>query len=359
MDEKTINELGGSRMLSVDSCDRMSMMSENSSRLEPSPLHFESSTKSRRSTRRGRSLFSVSALVGTAAAVATILLNKPCDSSAFQIMTMSLRPRVRRASIAPPSSLASPNNNNSVVQGAGGVTSSLISQLAIVALQLRLKQNSGVECNVQGKSADLLLKGKVGPVTVRGKGWGSPLGLTCRAIEATVGQCDLDLGSIVSKRKLRLTVPAKGEAMIALTAEDFGNFITHPLMKAPAVPGSAEKGVQFCKEGVVVDPETGSVIFMGTTHGSGDTWRFTLSRGTSASGGEALVVAEHATTKNHAHAGELSNRLTDFFNFLVFELDGTFLSFRDLMVTEKGGSPSVMIALSIVVKKFPSPGLAF
>eukprot|EP00978_Attheya_sp_CCMP212_P036517 scaffold166324_cov49-Attheya_sp.AAC.1 len=207
MDEKTINELGGSRMLSVDSCERISMMSENSSRLEPSPLHyFESSRKSRRSTRRGRSLFSVSALVGTAAAVAAILLNQPCDSSAFQIMTMSLRPRVRRASFAPPSILAPPKNND-MVPGAGGVTSSLISKLAVVALRLRLEQNSGVECDVQGKSADLLLKGKVGPVTVRGKGWGSPLGLTCRAIEATVGQCDLDLGSIVSKRKLRLTVP--------------------------------------------------------------------------------------------------------------------------------------------------------
>jgi hypothetical protein len=212
MDEKTINELGGSRMLSVDSGERISMMSEESSRLEPTPLHFESSTTRRRWTRRGsRSPFSVSALVGTAAAVAAILLNQPCDSSAFQI-NMSLRPRVRQASLALPSILAPPKDNNSVGNnnmppGAGGVTSSLISQLAVVALRLRLKQNSGVECDVQGKSTDLLLKGKVWPVTVRGKGWGSPLGLTCRAIEATVGQCNLDLGSIVSKRKLRLTVP--------------------------------------------------------------------------------------------------------------------------------------------------------
>ena len=60
---------------------------------------------------------------------------------------------------------------------------------------------------------------------------------------------------------------------------------------------------------------------------------------------------------------EISRRLADvtssFFNEMVFELDGTFLSFRDMMITGKGKDPSVMLALSIMVKKFPSAGLEF
>ena len=43
----------------------------------------------------------------------------------------------------------------------------------------------------------------------------------------------------------------------------------------------------------------------------------------------------------------------------VVELDGTFLSFGDMMMTNKGKEPSVMLALSILVRKFPSPGLEF
>ena len=44
---------------------------------------------------------------------------------------------------------------------------------------------------------------------------------------------------------------------------------------------------------------------------------------------------------------------------MVFELDGTYLSFRDMMVTDKGEAPSVMLALNIKVRKLPSPGIDF
>ena len=49
------------------------------------------------------------------------------------------------------------------------------------------------------------------------------------------------------------------------------------------------------------------------------------------------------------------------FNEMVFELDGTFLSFKDMMVTPPamGSSPSVMLALNIRVVTFPSPGVDF
>jgi hypothetical protein len=61
--------------------------------------------------------------------------------------------------------------------------------IRLVALKMRLKDQTDVSCNVNSRSSDLLLGGRVGPVTVKGKGWQSGLGLTCRAIEATVDTC--------------------------------------------------------------------------------------------------------------------------------------------------------------------------
>jgi len=104
-------------------------------------------------------------------------------------------------------SLSSSRNGKSTVTG--GVTSELISQLAIIALKIRLEAQSDVQCKVNGRTRDLMMQGKVGPVTVRGKGWESPLGLTCRVIEASVDECSLDVAKIVQNRKLNLIVPGK------------------------------------------------------------------------------------------------------------------------------------------------------
>ena len=90
-----------------------------------------------------------------------------------------------------------------------GVTSGLISSLAVVALKLRLQHQTHVSCDVTASSSNVLLRGQVGPVTVKGRGWQSQLGLSCRAIEATVDACDLDMGRIIADRKLRLTTPGK------------------------------------------------------------------------------------------------------------------------------------------------------
>lgn len=240
---------------------------------------------------------------------------------------------------------------------AKGVTSGLISTLAVAALKLRLAEQTGVKCDVTASSTDLLLKGRVGPVTVKGRGWGSPLGLTCRAIEATVGVCELDIGRVIQNQKLVLTTPAQGKAMIAMTAVDFGNFITHPLMKPPGL-GDQAQALVFSKENVKVDPSTGIVTFYGDF--MDEKWKFELRRGTT--NGAIIDVSQVSEgTPLEADAEEqLTEIISDFFNKMVFELDGTFLSFQDMMITEKGDtSPSLMLSLRITVKKFPSPGLAF
>lgn len=228
-----------------------------------------------------------------------------------------------------------------------GVSSNLISQLAVLALKLRLKAQTHVSCDVTSRSADLLLRGRVGPVTVRGKGWQSGLGLTCRAIEATVESCELDVPRLLSDQKLRLLQPALGKAMVALNAHDFGNFITHPLMKAP------QGDLEFRKEGTCIDATSGTVTFY--VQQASQPFRCVLLR----SDDEHRRASIQVDGNDMLVSSSIAKSLEDFFNNMIFELDGTFLSFRDMMVTGKGEAPSVMLALSIKVHKFPSAGLQF
>lgn len=102
----------------------------------------------------------------------------------------------------------SPSSSSSQTSS-GGVTSGLISNLAVIALKLRLQHQTHISCDVTASSSNVLLRGQVGPVTVKGRGWQSRLGLSCRAIEATVDACDLDMGRILGNRKLVLTTPGK------------------------------------------------------------------------------------------------------------------------------------------------------
>jgi hypothetical protein len=245
--------------------------------------------------------------------------------------------------------------------GADLISSSLISQLAVLAIKRRLKEEQNVICDVAFSSSDLLLKGRVGPVTVSGKSWSSSRGLSCRAIEATVEQCELDAKMIISNRKLLLTTPASGRAMVALNAKDFSNFIGHPLMKTPFFADeNGESAIDFLPDGAKIDPLTSSVQFSSLF--KGQKWNCSLQRcketkkavvGVSTSKDASLMADIETCSK------QLSSSLQRFFNEMVFELDGTFLSFRDMMVTDRGEAPSVMIALNIKVLKLPSAGTDF
>lgn len=265
-------------------------------------------------------------------------------------------------------SLGTTINKNSIQKGSqSSMTSTFISQLACMALKRRLEDHTHVSCELTADSNQLIL-GRVGPVTVKGRGWESPLGLTCKAIEATVNECKLDMGRVISNQKLVLTTPAEGRAMVALSATDFGNFITHPLMKPPSPPVSSNdnnKRLMFIKENVSMNPSSGSVQFYGIYAGS--KWKFTLQRvpegsqkaKISASLAEKREDGDTTNVNVDRMAKALAFSTSQFFNEMVFELDGTFLSFEDMMLTDKGKESSVMLSLRIKVKKFPSPGLEF
>lgn len=231
-----------------------------------------------------------------------------------------------------------------------GISSGLISSLAEMALKLRLKQQTNVNCIVNSSQQNLF-KGKVGPVTVKGRGWGSQLGLTCQAIEATVDECELDVISVIRNQKLRLQTPAMGQAMVALNPDDFGNFITHPLLKN-------QQAIEFSKDGVSMDAAAGTVTFYGNYQNQ--RWQFILSRNSTDQKAQIKVIniSEENILEDDTLTAHLSQVMSDFFNKMVFELDGTYLTFRDMQLTStKNGL--LMLKLAIKVRKFPSPGLDF
>jgi hypothetical protein len=242
------------------------------------------------------------------------------------------------------------------------VSSGLISQLAVIALKLRLASQSDVSCDVTANPFDLM-RGRVGRVTVSGQGWASAKGLTCRSIEAQVDSCELDIQKIFTDQKLRLTVPAEGKAVISLNAEDFTNFITHPLMVAPKVKtGDVHADITFNSEGTRIDTSNGGSVFFSANFNDRK-WKCVLKstqkNGLKASIGVAPADANVAVESWKSDARQLSQSLSEFFNKMVFELDGTYLSFRDMEVTATGSDPSVTLLLDIRVRKFPSKGLDF
>ena len=130
----------------------------------------------------------------------------------FQLSMVASRSSIGRSAI--PGSSKSTITQRSQPAASDRVTSTLISQLAVTALKLRLHSQTHVDCDVTA-SPSTVFRGLIGPVTVKGRGWGSRLGLTCRVIEATVDQCELDMGRVVSNRKLVLNVPGKFSTALA------------------------------------------------------------------------------------------------------------------------------------------------
>lgn len=154
-----------------------------------------------------------------AACLAVVLGNHNNGIGAFELsMVASRAPFGGRTTPATTSPRSSSNSNQytanrrqpatTTVTKNADLTSTLISNLACMALKRRLQDQTHVSCELSSDSASsLLMRGRVGPVTVKGRGWRSSLGLTCRAIEATVDECQLDMGRVLANQKLVLTTP--------------------------------------------------------------------------------------------------------------------------------------------------------
>jgi hypothetical protein len=84
----------------------------------------------------------------------------------------------------------------------------LLARVAEVGLKLKLRSHDVVQVNIDSSAAELL-RGSVQGVTVRGTLWSSPLLLTCRSLEATVGETSVALDAL-ARGQIDLKKPAIG-----------------------------------------------------------------------------------------------------------------------------------------------------
>ncbi|CAM9214634.1 unnamed protein product [Ectocarpus fasciculatus] len=236
-----------------------------------------------------------------------------------------------------------------------GATSGLIETTAckVMRLVLRNGREAHVSCSVDSDALDLL-QGRLRGASVRGRGWASRLGLTARSIDVDVGRVHLDVGALFRRRVLQFEQPPpSGNAVVVFSAEDFGNFLAHPLIRRTVVAG---RSFVFDRHGVVVDPRKRTVAFGGLW--GAEKLRIELSQ---AAARAPLVSKVIRSVEDGDHESGLpdddaiASDMSGFFNNLEVDLDGPRLSFSSLSFEGSGiESGSVKLALGIVVRKLPS-----
>jgi len=253
--------------------------------------------------------------------------------------------------------------------GGGGDVGGLLAAVAEVALKSRLRTWTSVTPEVRANVGDVM-QGRVAGVTIRGRGWCSPLGLSCRTLAVAVpGGAGIDVEALFARQRILLRAPAVGDGVVEMDAQDFEAFLAHPGMPSPGA-GLAFRTGQGAR--CEVDPDRGVVRFSCVVLADGRTVRCELAPAPSPAsangrilppsvrvvldggGGGGSGSAQGAAAADGAGIGD---RLGRFFADLVFELDGTFLQFRRLAVAP--GSRTIRLDVSVRVEKFPSPGLEF
>lgn len=145
---------------------------------------------------------------------------------------------------------------------------------------------------------------------------------------------------------------------MVFNAQDFGNFLAHPLIRRTFLAGSS---FVFDREWVTIDPKTRTVEFGGRW--GAKKLRVSLSQ---ASAREALVarVAHSRVDEKESSVGidlgakeaaTIASELSEYFNNLEVDLDGPSLTFSSLSFEGSGvESGRVKLSLGIVVRKLPS-----
>ena len=204
-----------------------------------------------------------------------------------------------------------------------------ISSVAEAALKtpLVLKSYGSVRVVIDAPIEAAIARGEVRRVGITGTAWSSPRSLACRNIEFIVDEpCALDVEAAVGMRGILLKRPARGSARLTFDSSDFGNFLSHPLLRG----GGGERdegGFDFVFEGgetARVCGDEGYLEYSGVVGGSGER-RTIRMRPMEGSRVDAHLVG--------ADADETFERsMASFFERLVIDLEGTELRYRDMTI---------------------------
>jgi hypothetical protein len=219
----------------------------------------------------------------------------------------------------------------------------VLSRVAEVGLKLKLARHRGVAIDVTASPGKILAGGVEG-VKVSGAEWASPGRLTCKSLDVSVGETVVDLPKLLTpfSPQIVMKVPAKGRAEIVFNAQDWGNFLVHPLVGRATLPLGE---FRFSRLGAAVDAERQCASFAGTWRGA--EVRMELSQ---APGGEVQV--REAAPGAADPEGELGRALAEWFATLDVNLDGAHFFLREIRFARPG---ALRLLLAVRVDSFPNP----
>ena len=236
----------------------------------------------------------------------------------------------------------------------------LLSSVAKLVLRSRLRELQSVDVQVRAGPA-AILGGGVDGVRVSGRGWCTPMMLSCRMLDVNVGRTAIDVPSLVSTRRILLQRPAEGEAKMRFSGADWQNFLRHPLFSAalanrrlivpcPELSFAATRATVQPK-GIEFSLQWGNEAVVARLFQTRDDRVEALVRADDACGtllkGESVIDAQTAQTA--------SDWLVGFFESLVLDLDGCELQFRSLKII----ADELELRLGVHVRSFPSLDINF
>jgi len=247
----------------------------------------------------------------------------------------------------------------------------LLSKVAELVLRSRLTKVESVSVAVDSTPLEML-SGLVRGVTVQGKGWCTPLRLSCDALDVRVGRTEIDLQKLLKSQRIFMKTPARGTATMTFTASDWKDFLAHPLTKDAlgkySVQTPVEPLVQFKSNGrVLFEPSStaassGLVVFPV----SWGAYHFDVALGQNGSGPFITAKLDESTAGRMTAAERKDVRKVEawvarFFETLLLDLDGCALSFRSMKVTtgKARSGPLLSLDLDVCVTRFPSLDINF
>jgi len=249
------------------------------------------------------------------------------------------------------------------------LSAGLLEKCFSVALKTRLDAwqliDAKVDCNTFG-----LLGGVLNGFLVRGLGWVTPMGMSVRLFEISLGETRIDIGNAIATQQIVFTSTPTGSARLVFNSADFGNLFRHPLMKK--IASTAVQGQRFDFDPHTVDIDTsvgrqGVIRVSGIWHGDGNRYDITVEPNEY---GRVNVTASLVLPENElqftngvpqytAAASVVANGLGQFFNNLSLDLDGPVMTFRSMQVRKGRDAEVIDMMLNLKLMKMPPLDLSF
>jgi len=246
-------------------------------------------------------------------------------------------------------------SENTNVNSSRASTAKLIETVASSILSFNLKKQTSVTVSVNSDDFEALTRGKVREVQIKGTDWSSKKNLTCKSLDISVGEVEVDYGKIVTTGRIEIKKPGgRGRAKLFMSFEDFRNFLKHPLTNEAL----NEVRMTFEDEAPKRDEASSRLVLKAIFDEERNEVRTFQMQPLEDERVDVCDVSSGTSSSNSSSSSsssEQAERVKRFFETLELDLMGTKLRYRNMRVLENG----VALDLNVLVEKFPPPVIDF